>query len=162
LEWAIRVWQHVNDPNLGLVLCGLQAPNETPWLNAVPPERRGRVLPLQFVEESDMPGLYGAAQGVLYPTLYEGFGFPAIEGLATGTPVLMSAVGSLEELVGPGTLILPPDDLAAWVAAVNAVAALKEKTKGLSRIWARNFDWPTAWKELQVVYEDAAQMRHRR
>ncbi|MBK8653204.1 MAG: glycosyltransferase [Haliscomenobacter sp.] len=62
-----------------------------------------------------MAQLYQQAVAVLYPTLYEGFGFPALEAQAVGTPVLFSALGSLIELIGPSAEILPPENLDAWV-----------------------------------------------
>lgn len=152
LDWALQIWQRVvaDWPELRLVLCGLQAPEKF--------KHDDRVTSLSFVPEADMPALYASAEAVLYPTLYEGFGFPALESQATGTPVLMSAVGSLRELAGPGAILLPVNDLDGWIAAVKSAPQHRRATAEAAREWARRFTWTAVWSEFQKVYERAATM----
>src|SRR6185503_1788720 len=95
----------------------------TPWRDPLPAHLRDLIVALEFVSETEMPSLYANAEAVLYPTLYEGFGFPALESQAAGVPVLMSALGSLTELTGPGAVVVPPHDLPAWVAAAQRMLA---------------------------------------
>jgi glycosyltransferase involved in cell wall biosynthesis len=159
LPWALRVWAStLAEDDLQLVVCGLQFPDRDEWMRDLPAQQRARILRLPFVAEADMPGLYGSANAVLYPSLYEGFGFPALESQAVGTPILMSAVGSLGELAGPGAVILPLDDLEAWVAAVRGATARKHMTAAAARDWARQFMWPDVWRQFQAVYEQS--LRH--
>lgn len=153
LDWALRVWSIVaEERDLRLVVVGLDAPGNPRWMSQVPVRLHNRLVGLPFVEEADVPGLYSAAEAVLYPTLYEGFGFPALESQAVGTPVLMSAVGSLRELAGPGAIILPPEDVESWVDAIRNAAAHKHSARPAAREWARQFTWARTWGELQNIY----------
>jgi glycosyltransferase involved in cell wall biosynthesis len=149
LDWALTVWRALTDrPDLQLVLCGLQKPHEFP--------SHKRITALGFVAEADMPALYASAEAVVYPTLYEGFGFPALESQACGTPVLMSAAGSLKELAGPSALVLPTDDLKAWVDAVRAAPQHRRATAEAARVWSRRFSWPDVWRKFEEVFRRAA------
>ncbi len=154
LDWAMQVWGRVaeHDSDLSLVVCGLEADAHAEWRDRAAAHLRDRLHCLDFVAEGDLPGLYAAAEAVLYPTLYEGFGFPALESQAVGTPVLMSAVGSLAELAGPGAVVLPPQDLGAWVAAVETIRRAGPRRDEAARQWARGFSWARAWRSLAEVY----------
>jgi alpha-1,3-rhamnosyl/mannosyltransferase len=104
-----------------------------------------------------MPALYQNAVAVLYPTQYEGFGLPALEAQAVGTPVLFSDVSSLSELKGPGAVIMPPNDLDAWVGTCrNLMAARAEAPEPdqTARAWARRFSWDSFAKRTVEVYRD--------
>ena len=106
-----------------------------------------------------MPRLYQNAEALLYPTLYEGFGFPALEAQAVGTPVLMSALGSLAELVGPGVAVLEPEDRSGWISATRRCR--RSTTQGASpndaaRRWARRFTWEASAAAHLALYRRAA------
>jgi glycosyltransferase involved in cell wall biosynthesis len=73
------------------------------------------------VPEGDLPYLYAGADFVAVPSLYEGFGQAAVEAMAMGVPVVASTTGSLPEIVGDAALLQPPDDLAAWSAALKRI-----------------------------------------
>ena len=85
----------------------------------MPRHLQDKLILAPFVSEEDMPRLYMRAAAVLYPSLYEGFGMPVVEAQAVGTRVLFSDVGSLSELKGPGAVVLPVDDLQAWVRTID-------------------------------------------
>ncbi len=78
---------------------------------------------LSEVDEADLPALYGSAEALLLPSRHEGFGLPALEAMATGTPVLAASVGALPEVTGGAAELLDPDDPEAWIAASNALVA---------------------------------------
>ncbi len=144
LDWAIRVLEAVEEPRLQLVIVGVKQQAKAAIESRVKPELRAQLLFAPFLDERDMPALYHHAVAVLYPTLYEGFGFPALEAQAAGTPVLFSDVGSLSELKGPGAEVLPTDDLAAWVAVCRRLLAERGqslKPNEAARQWARGFAW---------------------
>ena len=84
-------------------------------------EEPGVVLP-GFVAEEDKAALLSGAIAFLFPSLYEGFGFPVLEAMACGTPVLAANTSSLPEVAGDAALLLDPLDPAAW-------------TDGMGRIW---------------------------
>ena len=102
-----------------LIVAGGQGWLFTPILAEV--ERLGLTEDVHFigyVPDSQLPALYSGAAAFLLPSLYEGFGFPALEAMACGAPVVSSNAGSLPELVADAALLTPVDDLDALVAAL--------------------------------------------
>jgi alpha-1,3-rhamnosyl/mannosyltransferase len=117
---------------------------------------------LPFISEESLPGLFRHAVATLYPTLYEGFGFPAVESQAVGTPVLFSRVGSLAELEGPGAIVLPEDDLSAWVQTCQRLLGHRRENPTPieeSRQWARRFSWDESARRHLDVYDLAIRKR---
>ena len=154
-EWAVEVWKRLNRPDLSLVLCGLVEPTAPRWKEQLPSHLRDRLTCLGFVPEHSLPALYAHAEAVLYPTLYEGFGLPALEAQAVGTPVLMTDGGSLRELAGPGAIVLPGHDMSAWVDAARGVLT-QGKPSATARAWASGFSWKAAFTKTLDVYRAAA------
>ena len=73
---------------------------------------------LRYVAQADLPALYAGARLFVYPSLYEGFGLPVLEAMASGVPVVTSSVSSLPEVVGDVALSLAPQDTDALIAAL--------------------------------------------
>ena len=89
------------------------------------------------------------------PSLYEGFGLPALEAMACGVPVVASHAGSLPEVVGEAGILLDPDDAEAWADALERVLldgqeAKKLRETGLER--AANFSWEEAARRTWQLY----------
>ncbi len=61
-----------------------------------------------YVPDADLPLLYGAAQAFVFPTLYEGFGFPVVEAMACGSAVLTSTASCLPEVAADAALLVDP------------------------------------------------------
>lgn len=158
LAWAIEIFAALDDPALQLVVLGVPEPAHAAAREALAPALRTRVCFVPFVAQSVMPRLYQNAAALLYPTLYEGFGFPALEAQAVGTPVLMSALGSLAELVGPGAIVLEPEDRAGWIAAARGAVAAKRSGGGndMARRWAQRFTWEASAAAHLALYRRAA------
>lgn len=78
----------------------------------------GWVRYLDFVVQDDLPHLYAGARLFVYPSLYEGFGLPPLEAMASGVPVVTSNVSSLTELVGAAAMMVDPQDVTALSAAL--------------------------------------------
>ena len=130
--------------DLHLVGCGFAA--DMARSQAILPGLVGRVHFAPFVDgHGDMVTLYRRALAVLYPTLYEGFGFPAVEAQAAGTPVLFSPVSSLVDLVGPLAWTPAAEDFGAWQAALYEVLSLSPESRSHratdGQTWARQFSW---------------------
>jgi glycosyltransferase involved in cell wall biosynthesis len=157
LDWAIRILTCIKDQNIDLLICGVEAINHHTVRSRLPPDIQNRVRILDFIPENQMPSLYRHALLVLYPTLYEGFGLPALEAQASGTPVLFSKVGSLSELAGPIAHLLPETDFDAWVASCNSIISQRfqrPEPNVESRIWAKQFSWDTAARNTLILYSD--------
>ncbi len=142
-----------------LVLVGPPDPRHTGTRRAV--EEHGladRVLFLGAVPEEDLPALYSGAEVFLLPSLQEGFGLPALEAMACGTPVICSDASSLPEVVGDAAVLIDPGDSAGWTAAIKRLsddAALRERMaqQGLAR--ATSFTWRRAAEATRELYQQA-------
>lgn len=95
------------------------------------------------VTESELLAQYAGATALLFPSLHEGFGLPALEGLAVGVPVLVSDRGALPEVVGSHGIVLPSDDVRAWSDAMRQVCAAGSSRALIEsrKAHARRFSW---------------------
>jgi len=141
------------------VVCGLESSAHEAIRRSVPRESRERLILAPFIDEAEMPRLYMRATAVLYPSLYEGFGMPVIEAQAVGTPVLFSDVGSLTELKGPGAVVLPVDDMPAWVRSIELLLQSRSSRFGpdrIARAWASQYSWDAYTRRTLDVYTKVA------
>ena len=162
LTWALQTWWGAAAAGATLVVCGVEPGGHEQVRRMVPRDLQHRLILAPFVSEQDMPRLYMRAAAVLYPTLYEGFGLPVIEAQAVGTPVLFSDVGSLTELKGPGAVVLPVDDLPAWVRTVSDILQSRQGVQGPdpnARAWARQHSWEAYTDRTLAVYDAAGVKR---
>lgn len=83
----------------------------------------GRIRLRADVTDGDLDRLYHAATALVLPSRYEGFGFPLLEAMARGCPVLASDIPAFREVAGEGAMLLPLDDPTAWADAMRRVLA---------------------------------------
>ena len=108
-----------------------------------------------IVEEKDLPALYAGAGAFLYPTLYEGFGLPVVEAMASGTPVLTSSTSALQEIAGGYAYMVDPmdvDAIARGIVALTSDAKLREDFVELGKKRALDFSWDKAAEKTLQVY----------
>ncbi len=108
-----------------------------------------------FVPDKTLAVLYRLASVFVFPSLYEGFGLPPLEAMASGTPVITSNVSSLPEVVGDAALLIDPYDPTAIAAAMRRVLtepALREdlRQRGLQRV--REFSWERSVRRVREIY----------
>lgn len=111
----------------------------------------GRVKTLNYVPSDDLRSLYAGACLCVFPSLYEGFGFPILEAQASGTPIICSNMSSLPEVAGEGALFFDPLDVGAMSAAITRVMSddhLRTELIGKGRANLERFDWNRAAQEL--------------
>jgi glycosyltransferase involved in cell wall biosynthesis len=141
---AYAQWKsaHPND-EAGLVLAGGKGwLYDEKWTEGVD----GVYLP-GYIDESDKGALLAGAIALLFPTLYEGFGFPVIEAMHCGTPVIASNTSSLPELVGETGLLVDPLDVKAISAAMDVLTwnvELRNRLTEKGYAQAAKFTWRTA------------------
>lgn len=78
----------------------------------------GRIREVIKPDNQDLEALYGGARGLVFPSRWEGFGWPIIEAQACGCPVVCSDQSALPEVMGDGGLLCPPDDYTAWAKSI--------------------------------------------
>jgi glycosyltransferase involved in cell wall biosynthesis len=159
LSRLLEAFRRSNPQEIDLVLAGRRA-----WLwgkilrEANCPRYRERVHLLDYVPEDDLPALYQSALAFVYPSLYEGFGLPVLEAMASGTPVLASKVEPLVSLVGDAGRLVQPENEDEWRAALTEVMADGETRKTLAergKQRATQYSWERAARETMKCYEAA-------
>lgn len=112
---------------------------------------------LGYVSDTDMAKLYSGAEVFILPSLYEGFGLPPLEAMASGTPVIASDIPVFREILDDAALLIcpyNPEDIASGIHSVLTNKGLAEelRNKGLERV--KLFSWEkTARKTLQIFEE---------
>lgn len=110
---------------------------------------------LTELPEQEMPLFYGAAQALLLPSRYEGFGLPALEAMAAGCPVVASNVSALPEVTGEAAVLVPPEDQRAWTEAVLRLLRDERLRRSLvekGRERASRYTWDTCATRTLAVY----------
>jgi glycosyltransferase involved in cell wall biosynthesis len=120
---------------------------------------RDRVHHLGHVPHDALPALYRAADALVFPSLYEGFGAPPLEAMACGCPVAASNRASLPEVCGDAALLFDPESPESIAAALDRVLGEEEtrsrlRADGLS--WAANFTWRASAERHQAIYARVA------
>jgi len=162
LTRLVDAFQQIMDTveGLRLVLAGRPAWGDKSLLEHIERLNLGdRIVLPGYVPDEDLAALYSGASVYAFPSLYEGFGFPALEAMACGTPVVCANTSSLPEIVGDAALTFAPTDVAGQAAALQRVltepdlrARLVER--GFER--ARQFTWESAARETLAVLQEAA------
>jgi len=146
-----------------LVLAGQRGWSWQPILDRIAAHNLGdRVHVLDYVPDDDLPPLYAAATIFSFPSRYEGFGFPVLEAMACGTPVVCSNAASLPEVVGRSALLVPPDDAPALTVALERAAADTKLSDMLCRRGleqARKFTWERTAQATLTVYRQVMEAR---
>lgn len=126
-----------------------------PALEALPPEARRRVTLTGYVSEPQKAALLSESLGLVYPSLYEGFGLPVLEALARGTPVLTSKVSSLPEVAGDAALLVDPTETEAIREGMRRLVVdegLRRRLAEAGPARAARFTWEeTARKTAQAL-----------
>jgi glycosyltransferase involved in cell wall biosynthesis len=158
-ERLLEAVARVPDDTLHLLLTGASF-GRVPSLMALA-ERFGiaaRVRHIGFVSDDVLPALYRRAVALVFPSLYEGFGAPPLEAMASGCPVASSMATSLAEVCGDAALELVPGDvgqMAEAIAAVVSDGAVREALRARGFEQARRFSWSDAADAHVAVYREA-------
>lgn len=119
-------------------------------------QTKDRIHRIGHVPYEELPAFYNLADVFVYPSVYEGFGLPPLEGMACGTPVITSNISSMPEFVGDAGILIPPNDDEALLDALIQVIedeALRQRLiiEGPRR--AANFTWEQTAKKTLKIYE---------
>jgi len=117
-----------------------------------------RVVRPGYLAAKDLPAVYSGATLLTFATLNEGFGLPALEAMACGTPVVAADRGALPEITGGCALAVDPESPQAIGAAIQRLAGDEALRSDLGRrglAWARAFNWERTARETLAVYRGA-------
>lgn len=143
----------------GLLLAGKATEAAGPWLERIAkPPLAGRVRHLGYVDPARRRELYEGAALLVQPSFEEGFGFPVLEAMTLGVPVVAANRGALPEVLGgAGTLVDPddPDQIAAAIKHLldDETAAAASAARGVNR--SRQFDWRQTARQVYGAYQIA-------
>lgn len=115
----------------------------------------GRVRLLGFVADADLPALVAGAAAMAHPSLDEGFGFTPLEAMAVGTAVVVSASGSLPEVVGDAAIVVAGSAPEAWAAALRQVTGdevVAARLRERGRTHAAAFSWDRTAAATEAVW----------
>jgi glycosyltransferase involved in cell wall biosynthesis len=155
---ALEAFSALRDLDVQLVVAG-----GVGWMNdefaRVVRDVRDHVIVTGYIGDDDLVGLMSSAACFLYPSFLEGFGFPPLEAMACGAPVVSSTGGSLPEVCGDAALLVDPADTRAITGALERVLtdeplAADLRRRGLER--SRAFTWARCAEGTVDVYRAAA------
>ncbi len=157
---AYQQWRQTNpDHPASLVLAGRKGwLFDEAWIEGI-----DGVQVLGYVDEADKGVLYAGAMALVFPSLYEGFGFPVLEAMHMLTPVIASTTSSLPELTGDAALLVDPLDVDAIAAAMAVIAYDGEQVAQLrerGQQQAQCFTWERAARQVMDALEAAAETKN--
>jgi glycosyltransferase involved in cell wall biosynthesis len=123
-----------------------------------------RILRPGYIDDATLGALFRRADVIAYPSLVEGFGMPALEALASGTPLVTTSGSALEEIVGDAALLVPPADpeaLARALAQVLDDASVAARLRADGPVRASTFTWERSVDAHVAAYERAIHRRTR-
>ncbi|MBF4766641.1 glycosyltransferase [Nocardioides agariphilus] len=155
LEGLAAAWPaiHAARPDVTLALVGPEHPERTRLFAGLPGTRLLGRQPDEVV-----PGLYASASVVVVPSTYEGFGLPALEGMAAGAPVVAADTSALPEVVGDGGFLVEPtpDGIVDGTLAALAGGADVETVAARGRRRAAEFTWERSARGHAEVWASVA------
>lgn len=128
------------------------------------PDLRGKVHLAGYVDQKDLPAVYAGARLFVYPSLHEGFGFPPLEAMACGVPVISTRSSSLAENLERAAELVAPDDIAGLADAMQRLLTddtLRAKRQGQGLELARQYRWEQTARETVKSYQAAMEMARR-
>lgn len=117
------------------------------------PQLKGRIFLTGYVDDADLAALYSGARVFVYPSLYEGFGLPALEAMQCGTPVVTSQNSSLPEVVGEAGFLVDPLSIDSLEEGLHRAWVHGEEIRERVVHQVSQFDWKYFEQAYQSLYQ---------
>lgn len=153
---AFSIVAHRTDLNLVIRGADLKK-NEELWQTFRELKLQDRTILLDFIPKEELPLLYAGAELLVFPSLYEGFGFPVLEAFSCATPVVTSNRSSIPEVAGDAAFLVDPQDVDAIAEGILTVLhdpQLKGSLIEKARNRAELFSWKASAEKTLEVFED--------
>lgn len=148
--------------NVPLVLAGYKGWNNAEEMDRIRrAEQEGWARYLGFVPDADLPILFAGARLFAFPSLYEGFGLPVLEAMASGVPVVTSSSSTLPEVAGDAAAICPPEDVDMLTDQLaRGVDDQQWRSQAIEKglVQAAKFSWRRCAEETAAIYRSALAM----
>lgn len=118
---------------------------------------KDHVIFTDYVDETDKPIIYNMAKLFVFPSLYEGFGIPVLEAMASSVPVIASNVSSLPEVAGNAVILVNPKDIEGIAKNIIKILSdddLKNELVRKGHIQAQKFTWEASAEKLYNIYKE--------
>jgi len=154
----IQAYESLNRPEIDLVIAGGQG-----WLykkiyhRAQKSVLKNNIHFTGYVDPEERRSFYQSAEMLVWPSFYEGFGFPPLEAMSAGCPVITSANSSLPEVVGDGALLVDPYNIQEIKKAMELVLDNQDVRKNMIEkgyLQARQYRWADSAHELYSLFEE--------
>jgi glycosyltransferase involved in cell wall biosynthesis len=113
-----------------------------------------------YVEREQLDALYASATCALVPSTYEGFGYALAEAMCAGVPAIAANASSLVEVAADKIPLVPPDDITAWIDAINTLLddrdAAAHNADAIREDAIARFSWATAASQMGAIYDRVA------
>jgi glycosyltransferase involved in cell wall biosynthesis len=156
IEFLVTVFEKLRGFDGELVIAGMQGWDCGPIMKRIAESsRKGDIRYIEYVDDSRLPMLYTGAQLFVCASFYEGFGFPPLEAMACGTPVLSSGGGSLAEVLGNGAVIVHEFDPDAWKVQAEKLlsdTALRNRMIEEGKKTSAKYTWAETARKTWGVY----------
>jgi glycosyltransferase involved in cell wall biosynthesis len=156
LEFLVRVFENMKEFQGELVVVGRRGWKYASILDRIASSSRANEIRLlENVGDDELAAIYAGAELFIFPSLYEGFGFPPLEAAACGAPVLSSPGGSLKEALGDGAMLMPDYDPAKWSEAALLLLNDQPTRQALidkGRRQAAKYSWTETARQTMALY----------
>ncbi len=160
IPFLIECFEQMHSFDGDLVIAGMQGWKVEPIRERMrTSSRRQNIRYVQYVDEQWLPALYAGAEIFLFPSLYEGFGFPPLEAMRCGVPVLSSRAGSLPEVLGEAACYVNDYDANAWAQTAANLLDDSDRRDTLIRAGkeqAARYQWEQTARKTWDLYREAA------
>ena len=156
IPFLVKIYEALKDFDGDLVLVGGLGWKTGPTLRAISESpRKAGIKLLKHLDDAQLSALYAGAAAFTFPTRYEGFGFPPLEAMGRGAPVISARNSSLPEVLGDAAEWVAGFDAEAWAATIRAVladSARAARLRAAGFAQARKFTWEETARQTWEVY----------